>query len=126
MHNDLACRTIALCIATMLSTSGCGDDAASNRKANTTVEGVVKEIKVQTRTSKAVGEVSRFYQVQLVADGKVNWHGNVAASRVAEDDLRVIIGERVSFTCFRDHTHTTCHSLLSLRHNGRELLRDVK
>lgn len=71
-------------------------------------------------------KVSRFYQVQLVADGKVNWYGNVAASRVAEDDLRVIIGERVSFTCFRDHTYTTCHSLLSLRHNGRELLQEAK
>jgi hypothetical protein len=113
-------------MASMLSTSGCGEDAASKRKANTTVEGVVKEIKVQTRTSKLVGEFSRFYQVQLVADGKANWYGTVAARRVTENDLRLTIGERVSFSCFRDHTYTTCHDLLSLRHNGRELLREAK
>ena len=103
--------------------NGCGEDASSKRKANTAVEGIVKEIKVQTRTSKLAGEVSRFYQIQLMVDGKANWYGNVAASRVAEDDLRRTIGERVSFSCFRDHTYTTCHDLLSLRHNGRELLR---
>ena len=73
--------------------------------ANTAVEGVVKEIKVQTRTLKVIGEVSRFYQIQLMVDSKANWYGNVAASRVAEDDLRLTIGERVSFSCFRDHTY---------------------
>ena len=125
MHNDFACCGIALCIASTLSMSGCGEDGASKR-ANTAVEGVVKEIKVQTRTSKVIGEVSRFYQIQLMVDGKANWYGNVAASRVAEDDLRLTIGERVSFSCFRDHTYTTCHDLLSLRHNGRELLRAAK
>ena len=124
MHNDFACRGIAPCIASTLSMGGCEDGAS--KRANTAVEGVVKEIKVQTRTSKVIGEVSRFYQIQVVVDGKANWYGNVAASRVAEDDLRLTIGERVSFSCFRDHTYTTCHDLLSLRHNDRELLRAAK
>lgn len=107
-----------------LASCGEGDPPDVTQPPNTFQTATVKEIKVETRTSKLFGEISKSYGIRFVADNGENWFGSVGSHRVNEDDLRGIIGRSVSFSCWREPAYgRTCHYLRSLTSGGRELIK---
>lgn len=105
---------------------GCGADEKTG-PPNTFMEATIAEVKKETRSSKLSNATWTGYSIKFAVPGSSrDWYGTTA-NITSEDDLRRAIGERVSFSCYRDDTTiTTCHGLTSLKHNGRELVRPSK
>jgi hypothetical protein len=103
--------------------AGCGE-TEKPKNANMTVEGVVQEVKVYTQRSKLVGETGGYYQIKIAVAGSRDWYANVGKGYVDEADLQRIIGQRISLGCFTDDPKiTTCHHVVSLDHQGRNIIK---
>lgn len=117
-------RIVAAVVPLMLG--GCGGDEKTG-PPNTFMEGTIAEVKRETRSSKLSNDSWVGYTIKFAVPGASrDWYGRTA-NVVSEDDLRRAIGQRVSFSCYRDDASiTTCNGLTSLKHNGRELVRPPK
>lgn len=116
-------RLLLWALAFAAPLTGCGEDPP--KPANTTVSGTIKEIKKVSHCSTWWG-CTDSYELWLTADSGERWYGSSNPDRVEENDLRSIVGERVTFRCYRDHPYTSCHGLHGLEWNGRELIKPAK
>ncbi|MGE0627770.1 MAG: hypothetical protein AB7O43_08075 [Hyphomicrobiaceae bacterium] len=117
-----AIAIVALGLVPLLST-GCGE-TEKPQNANATIEGVVQEAKVYTQRSKLFGETGRYYQIKIAVAGSRDWYANIGKGYVDEADLQRIIGQRITLGCFTDDPKiTTCHHVVSLDHQGRNIIK---
>jgi hypothetical protein len=116
---------ISLCVAS------CG---GSSKPPNMTVSGVVQKI---TKNRPACYKIefmlggcgSDYYSLDILSDSAEKWYGTVSESRVDENDLRQVIGKRITFTCYRaaEEKAARCSQRWdSLNWNGRELMSAAK
>ena len=85
--------------------ASCGDKSLP---ANTQVSGVVKSASwVRPSCYKIemlLGGCGRsYYAINVVSDASESWSGSIGDLRIDEDDIRRVIGERVTFGCYRAH-----------------------
>ena len=113
---------MALAVLTIVC-AGCGE-TEKPKIANATIEGVVQEVKVYTRRSNLVGETGGYYQIKMGVTGSRDWYANIGKGYVDEADLQQIIGQRVTLGCFTNDTKiTTCHHVVSIDHQGRNIIK---
>lgn len=109
---------------TVMILAACGSEPL--KPPNTFIDGTVQSIKVETRTHKLFGQLWQYYTLDLAVVGSSNWTASVSSDRTSEDAMRGIIGQKVSFSCHREHTSNACYVLQSLKHNGVELMTPIK
>ncbi|MGD9785727.1 MAG: hypothetical protein AB7E80_15945 [Hyphomicrobiaceae bacterium] len=106
-----------------LTIAGCGE-AEKPKVANHSVEGVVEKIEVHTRHSKLFGELSRFYEIKMKVPNSRDWYASLSSGYANETDMQSIIGETITLGCAtEDPKITTCHHVVSIHHNGRNIVR---
>jgi hypothetical protein len=95
---------------------------------NTTVKAVVKKIVAKTHQGLAALNFypnHDIYAFDLLTDNGELYYAWLRKGQAEEPNLQEVIGERVTFTCYRkDVTTPTCSEpIVSLVWNGRELVK---
>ena len=127
MTRVVATGRIGLAVSAALALASCGE---TQMPANTTVAGTVKSAtRVRPGCYKIevmFGGCGRpYYSIDVTSDTAELWSGSVGDMYIEGDDVRRIIGEHVTFRCYRasDAANRHCSQRWSsLVWNGHELI----
>jgi hypothetical protein len=112
--------TAALLLATAASLAGC-EKSVWERPANVVGSAMVEKITKDTRYSKAFGELTSVYDVELRDAEPADLKYVHVSGKIEEDDMARSIGKRVSIKCYREQPGSACYAS-GYGYDGRELV----